>query len=94
MRVKDKAFGNSPKREKESDEQYEKRKEKFLSNYSGMLKGSENLTFHDLKGKGINDYTGDKQQFSGHKTYAQMEKYNRKVEVVNIVDPDGQKDEN
>ena len=89
-RVKDKAFGHCPKRSKEPDEQYEVRRRKFLSEYPGVLKDCENFTFHDLKSKGISDYTGDKQLFSGHKTYAQMEKYNRKIEVVKIVDSESE----
>lgn len=40
------------------------------------------FTYHDIKAKGISDYEGDKQKFSGHKNRGQMEKYNRKAEVV------------
>ena len=43
------------------------------------------FTFHDLKAKGISDFEGstkDKQRFSGHKTEAQVNTYDRKVEVV------------
>tara|TARA_B100000745_G_scaffold292648_1_gene233739 strand:- start:1091 stop:1372 length:282 start_codon:yes stop_codon:yes gene_type:complete len=40
------------------------------------------FTFHDIKAKSISDYEGDKQRFSGHKTRAQMESYNRKGDVV------------
>lgn len=42
-------------------------------------------TFHDLKAKGISDYEGssrDKQQFSGHKTEAQVVAYDRKIKVT------------
>lgn len=40
------------------------------------------FTFHDIKAKAITDWTGDKKQFSGHKTDSQVEVYNRKTEVV------------
>lgn len=40
------------------------------------------FTYHDIKAKGISDYDGDKQKFSGHKNRGQMEKYNRKADVV------------
>lgn len=40
------------------------------------------FTFHDLKAKAISDYEGNKQQFSGHKTAAQVATYDRKTEVV------------
>lgn len=40
------------------------------------------FTYHDIKAKGISDYDGDKQKFSGHKNRSQVEKYNRKPEVV------------
>ena len=42
-------------------------------------------TFHDLKAKGISDYEGsgkDKQQFSGHKTEAQVLVYDRKTKIT------------
>ena len=86
-RVKDKAFGRCPIRKGESKEHYKSRKKEFMSLYPGVLQCS-NFTFHDLKGKGISDYIGDKQKFSGHKSREQMEKYNRKIEVVKIVDHD------
>lgn len=38
--------------------------------------------FHDLKAKGISDYEGDKQKFSGHKTLSQVAIYDRKTQVV------------
>lgn len=44
-------------------------------------------TFHDLKAKGISDYEGDKQYFSGHTSKSMMEKYNRSADIVDIVDP-------
>lgn len=40
------------------------------------------FTFHDLKAKGISDYDGDKQKFSGHKTASQVAIYDRKTQVV------------
>lgn len=49
------------------------------------VKEGYDFTFHDLKAKGITDFEGDKQAFSGHKTCAQMETYNRGIDVVDIV---------
>jgi len=43
---------------------------------------SEPFTFHDLKRKGISDFEGDKQRFSGHKTKAMADRYNVKPELV------------
>lgn len=41
------------------------------------------FTFHDLKAKGITDYEGDKQRFSGHASKRVMERhYNRKPDEV------------
>ena len=40
------------------------------------------FTFHDIKAKGISDYEGNKQEFSGHKTAAQVAVYDRKIKVV------------
>lgn len=43
------------------------------------------FTFHDIKAKGISDFEGtisDKQQFSGHKTLAQVNVYDRRTAVV------------
>lgn len=43
------------------------------------------FTFHNLKAKGISDYEGtmaDKQRFSGHKEFAQVNTYDRKVDMV------------
>lgn len=43
------------------------------------------FTFHDIKAKSISDFEGstrDKQEFSGHKTEAQVATYDRKVQVV------------
>lgn len=40
------------------------------------------FTFHDIKAKAISDWTGDKKQFSGHKSDSQVAVYDRKVEVV------------
>lgn len=44
------------------------------------------FTFHDLKAKGISDYEGDKQRFSGHKTASQVARYDRKINVVETLD--------
>lgn len=47
--------------------------------------GISGCTFHDLKAKGISDYDGtasEKQAFSGHRTLAQVEVYDRKVRVT------------
>ena len=49
----------------------------------GML---ARFRFHDLKHKGITDYEGDKQQFSGHKSHAMMERYNHGIDRVSTVD--------
>ncbi|WP_299942179.1 tyrosine-type recombinase/integrase [uncultured Microbulbifer sp.] len=38
--------------------------------------------FHDLKIKGISDFKGDKQEFSGHKTRSMMERYNHTADKV------------
>jgi len=48
----------------------------------GKLGRRIEFTYHDIKAKGISDYEGDKQTFSGHANRRQMEKYNRKAEVV------------
>lgn len=39
----------------------------------------QRFTMHDLKAKGISDFEGDKQLFSGHKTQRQVATYDRKV---------------
>jgi integrase len=39
-------------------------------------------TFHDIKAKGISDYGGNKQDFSGHKSPGQVESYDRKTRRV------------
>ena len=47
-------------------------------------------TFHDIKAKAISDYEGatkDKQLFSGHKTEAQVNTYDRKVKVTPTLNP-------
>ena len=43
-------------------------------------------TFHDLKAKGISDFEGDKQNFSGHKNRLQMERYNRSPDKTKVID--------
>jgi len=51
------------------------------------LTGKEiDWTFHDIKAKAISDYEGDKQQFSGHKSHAMMERYNRSEDTVLALD--------
>ncbi|MFS1524708.1 hypothetical protein ACL7TT_11430 [Microbulbifer sp. 2304DJ12-6] len=42
--------------------------------------------FHDLKIKGISDFKGDKQEFSGHKTRSMMERYNHTADKVASLD--------
>lgn len=42
--------------------------------------------FHDLKIKGISDFKGDKQEFSGHKTRSMMERYNHTADKVVSLD--------
>jgi site-specific recombinase XerC len=55
------------------------RKEAKL-NYDGEL--NIDFTFHDIKAKAISDYEGNKQEFSGHKTAAQVAIYDRKIKVT------------
>ena len=43
-------------------------------------------TFHDLKAKGISDFDGDKQEFSGHKSRLMMERYNRSPDQTRVID--------
>lgn len=45
-----------------------------------------NWTFHDLKAKGISDFDGDKQNFSGHKSRNMMERYNRSPDKTRVID--------
>jgi len=53
-----------------------------------ILKGKLDFTFHDIKAKSISDYEGDKQRFLGHKSPSQVVVYDRKIEVVDSLDPD------
>lgn len=46
------------------------------------FKNKLDFTFHDIKAKSISDYDGDKQRFSGHKTFSQVVVYDRKTDVV------------
>lgn len=46
----------------------------------------QRFRFHDLKVKGISDFEGDKQEFSGHKTRSMMERYNRSADRVVSLD--------
>ena len=39
-----------------------------------------------IKGKGVSDYEGNKQEFSGHKNPAQVATYDRKVKVVDSLE--------
>jgi hypothetical protein len=58
---------------------------------AGMDKAG--FTFHDIKAKGVSDYEGDKQKFSGHKTPAQVATYDRKIEIVDALDAPAIKDD-
>lgn len=52
------------------------------------LSGVNDLTFHDLKAKGISDLEGtlaDKNHAAGHTTLAQTQKYDRKIKTVRSV---------
>lgn len=46
----------------------------------------QRFRFHDLKVKGISDFEGDKQEFSGHKTRSMVERYNRTADRVVSLD--------
>lgn len=60
----------------------------FKSNWTRWRdKAGHDYTFHDLKAKGISDYEGDKQYFSGHTSKSMMEKYNRSADIVDILNP-------
>jgi integrase len=54
--------------------------------YTKATKKDIDWTFHDIKAKAISDYEGDKQNFSGHKSRAMMERYNRSVDRVEVLD--------
>jgi hypothetical protein len=41
---------------------------------------------NDLKAKAISGFEGDKQEFSGHKSRLQMEKYTRTADKVTAID--------
>ncbi|MFQ3232012.1 MAG: integrase [Reinekea sp.] len=62
------------------------RKEAFEYAQKYELKYKPDFTFHDLKAKGISDYEGNKQEFSGHKTAAQVDVYDRKVKRVRALE--------
>jgi len=83
----DKAMGICRRVKGETDEEYEAKKAEFTKQYPPQF--TERYSLHDLKAKGISDYQGDKQHFSGHKTTSMMETYNRTADVVDIVDPKG-----
>jgi len=54
--------------------------------YSEATGTTIDWTFHDIKAKGISDFQGDKQTFSGHKSRAMMERYNRDVDKTTVID--------
>lgn len=84
-KLMDKATGLCRRIRTETNEEYAQRKADFNLEYPGVIQ--ERFTFHDLKAKGISDYEGDKQYFSGHTSKSMMEKYNRTADVVDIVNP-------
>ena len=84
-KIVDKAMGICRRVKTETDAEYETRKAEFIKQYPPQF--TERFSMHDLKAKGISDYQGDKQHFSGHKTVSMMETYNRTADVVDIVDP-------
>lgn len=49
----------------------------------GLIKAR--FHFHDIKAKSISDYEGDKKRFSGHKTSAQVDVYDRKTQIVTVL---------
>jgi len=55
-------------------------REQRAANEAGVLPAR--FRFHDLKIKGISDFEGDKQEFSGHKTRSMMERYNHTADKV------------
>ena len=69
----------------ETDAEYETRKAEFIKQYPPQF--AERFSLHDLKAKGISDYEGDKQYFSGHKTKAMAERYNRTPDNVEVLEP-------
>lgn len=50
-----------------------------LMNKAIAEKKINRFTFHDLKAKGVSDFTGDKQKASGHKSVKMVEIYDRKM---------------
>jgi integrase len=58
------------------------RKDAFEYAVKEGLDYKPDFTFHDIKAKGISDYEGNKQEFSGHKTAAQVDVYDRKIATV------------
>ena len=46
----------------------------------------QDWSLHDLKAKGISDFEGDKQEFSGHKSRLMVERYNRSPDRVSVID--------
>tara|TARA_R100000654_G_scaffold62906_1_gene90087 strand:+ start:397 stop:1377 length:981 start_codon:yes stop_codon:yes gene_type:complete len=56
------------------------------ANWQKLRYEGQDWTFHDLKAKGISDFEGDKQEFSGHKSRLMMERYNRTPDKVKVID--------
>lgn len=55
-----------------------KNKQKIQAKFDSKI----TFTYHDIKAKGVSDYSGDKQKFSGHKSFKQMQDYDRRTQVV------------
>ena len=51
----------------------------FCSKTINGKRNPDNFSFHDLKAKGISDFAGNKQDFSGHKSAKMIPVYNRKL---------------
>lgn len=60
------------------------RREQIKAQEAGKL--PQRFRFHDLKIKGISDFEGDKQAFSGHKTSSMAQRYNRTADRVVSLD--------
>jgi integrase len=59
-------------------------KEKYEASHKEEWK--TDFTFHDIKAKSMSDYEGgDLRHFSGHKTEAQAQSYNRKIKVTSTL---------
>ncbi len=84
VKLVDKAMGIC--REVKGEKHYLTRKAEFEQQYPPLIK--ERFSLHDLKAKGISDFEGDKQFFSGHKTSSMVERYNRTPDIVDILAPE------